>query len=59
MHAFVLFAAATAILAQSASSALVSIPLHRRSATGLTNTDLTYDDGVVRHLDQIMNSLVV
>lgn len=47
MHAFVLFAAATAILAQSASSSLVSIPLHRRSATGFTNTGLTYDDGVL------------
>jgi hypothetical protein len=57
MHAFIVFAAAIAILAQAASSSLVSIPLHRRSATSFTNTDLTYDDGLVRRLDQLIGQL--
>ena len=48
MRAFMLLAAATAALTQIASSTLVTIPLHRRSSnSSFTNTDLTFDDGLV------------
>ncbi|CAO3681008.1 unnamed protein product [Umbelopsis ramanniana] len=48
MRAFMLLAAATAVLIQLAETSLVTIPLHKRSSdTSFKNTDLNYDDGLL------------